>query len=309
MKNLVTGGAGFIGSHLIQRLLDSNQEVICLDNLTSGNFDNIKNFERFNNFKFIKHDIIQPIDVNIDKIWHLGCAASPKIYLNDPIHTSKTNFLGTMNMLNLATKYKAKFLFTSTSEIYGDPDIHPQNESYNGSVNNIGLRSCYKEGKRLAESLCMDYQRKYKTRLSIVRIFNVYGPKMVPNDGRVISNFISQALNKRSLTIFGNGKQTRSFCYIDDLINGLLMSMRNDYYLPINLGNNEEVSILELSKIIRMKINPKLEVNFQEFENDSSLRRKPNINLAKKILGWSPKIELERGLIKTIDYFKNTSYL
>ena len=309
MKNLVTGGAGFIGSHLIEKLLNFNQEVICLDSLTSGSYENIQSFERFNNFKFIKHDIIHPIELKVDKIWHLGCAASPKIYLNDPIHTSKTNFLGTMNMLNLATKYKAKILFTSTSEIYGDPDKHPQKESYNGSVNNIGLRSCYKEGKRLAESLCMDYQRKYKTKISIVRIFNVYGPKMVPNDGRVISNFIYQALNKRSLTVFGNGKQTRSFCYIDDLIDGLLKSMSNDYYLPINLGNNEEVSILELSKIIRMKINPKLEVDFQELEIDSSLRRNPNINLAKKILDWHPKIDLEKGLIKTIDYFKNTYYV
>ncbi len=253
MIHLVSGGAGLIGSFIIDDLLNKNNKVICLDNFSTGQKKNIKRWLESRNFELIDQDIIKPIDIRVDSIWHFACPASPSKYKIDPIKTSKTNFIGTYNMLELARKYDAKILMASSSEIYGDPKVHPQSETYNGSVNPISDRSCYVEGKRFCESLCLDYYRTYKTEVRIVRIFNAYGPRMMRNDGRVISNFIHQAMNGKPLYIYGSGTQTRSFCYIEDLIIGLKKIMQSDYIYPINIGSQEELSIIELANLIRKK--------------------------------------------------------
>tara|TARA_Y100000589_G_C27174417_1_gene638116 strand:+ start:1112 stop:2047 length:936 start_codon:yes stop_codon:yes gene_type:complete len=304
LKNLVTGGAGFLGSHLIGKLIDNNEEVICLDNLFTGRIENIKHWENNQKFKFINHDVINPIELKVERIWHLACPASPIHYQLNPIKTAKTSFLGTYNMLGLAKKTKARILLASTSEIYGDPEIHPQNEEYKGSVNPIGIRSCYDEGKRIAESLTFDYLRVHKTDVSIARIFNTYGPNMQPKDGRVISNFIIQALRKKPLTIYGDGSQTRSFCYVDDLINGLISLMNSSEKGPINIGNPKEYTILDIAKLIRNKIQPDLSFLKLPLPSDDPRKRKPDISKAKLLLNWEPAIEIDKGLDKTISYFR-----
>ena len=306
MINLVTGGAGFVGSHLIDRLMSSGEEVICLDNYITGRKSNIKKWISNPYFELIRHDVTEPIKLEIDRIWHLACPASPIHYQNNPIKTSKTSFLGTYNLLGLARRVGAKFLLASTSEIYGDPEIHPQPESYKGSVNTIGIRSCYDEGKRVAETLCSDYKRMHNVEICIARIFNTYGPNMHPNDGRVISNFIVQALKNEPLTIYGKGLQTRSFCYVEDLVSGLINLMDSDYPYPVNLGNPEELKIIEIAEIVRSKINPNLEIIYKELPEDDPLKRKPIIELAKEKLNWSPKISFIDGIDKTIKYFRES---
>ena len=305
MKNLVTGGAGFVGSHLIDRLMRDKEHVICIDNFVTGTKKNINYWINNSNFELINHDIVNPIELDVDKIWHLACPASPIHYQINPIKTAKTSFLGTYNMLGMAKKCKAKFLLASTSEVYGDPEISPQSEQYNGNVNPTGIRSCYDEGKRIAESLTSDYMRNHGTDIRIARIFNTYGPRMLANDGRVISNFICQALNNKPLTIYGKGLQTRSFCYIDDLVEGLIKLMNASYKYPVNLGNPEEFSIIDLARIIRDKINKNVQIILKELPPDDPKRRNPNINLAREKLQWEPFIKLDNGLDKTIEYFKN----
>ena len=304
MRNLVTGGAGFIGSHLIRRLLNDNQEVICLDNFFTGRKHNLDNFSNNKNLKLIEHDVINPIHLEVDQIWHLACPASPVHYQFNPIKTSKTSFLGTYNMLGLAKKVGARFLMASTSEVYGDPKVHPQPESYTGSVNTTGIRSCYDEGKRIAETLSADYKRIHNVEVRIARIFNTYGPKMLVNDGRVVSNFIVQALKGESLTIYGKGLQTRSFCYVDDLVNGLIKLMNSNYSKPVNLGNPKEFTILELAEKVRSKIDPNLKIIFKPLPEDDPMQRKPVIEVAKKELNWEPTIDLDQGLDKTVSFFR-----
>lgn len=303
-RNLITGGAGFIGSHLVDRLMERGEEVICVDNLYTGKKGNISKWFDHENFEFIRHDITEPIQVEIDKIWHFGCPASPIQYQKNPIKTSKTSFLGTYNMLGLARRTNAKFLMASTSEVYGDPKEHPQNENYFGNVNTIGERSCYDEGKRIAETLCSDYKRIHNLDIRIIRIFNTYGPRMAMNDGRVISNFITQALKGEKLTIYGKGEQTRSFCYIDDLIEGILKTMESNYSLPINLGNPSEFKIIEIANLIKAKINPDLIIDYFGISKDDPKRRRPNIDLAKEKLNWEPNINIDKGIDSTINYFK-----
>lgn len=304
MKHLVTGGAGFIGSHLVEKLVKEGEFVYCLDNLLTGSLKNINHLTDNKNFKFINHDVINKIDIHVDKIWHLACPASPKAYQEDPIKTARTCFIGTNNLLELAKNTNSNFLMASTSEIYGDPEISPQVESYRGFVNPIGIRSCYDEGKRIAETLCFDYFRTYRTKIHVARIFNTYGPKMHPKDGRVVSNFICQALNNDSLTIYGSGNQTRSFCYVDDLIEGLYNLMYSRETGPINLGNPNEFTILDLANLIKNKLNKSLKLNFEELPLDDPRQRRPCIEKAKIKLNWEPKILLDEGLDLTIDYFK-----
>ena len=305
VRNLVTGGAGFLGSHLVERLLNSGEEVICLDNYFSGRKDNVNKWIPNPKFELIRHDVTNPIHLEVDKIWHLACPASPKSYQLNPIKTAKTSFLGTYNMLGLARRVNAKFLMASTSEVYGNPELHPQPESYHGSVNPIGIRSCYDEGKRIAESLCMDYKRMHGCDIRIARIFNTYGPRMLPDDGRVISNFIVQALRNESITIYGDGSQTRSFCFVEDMIDGFILLMNSNYYRPVNLGNPEEYSILELANLIEMKTGKKLNYEFKALPDDDPLQRNPKIDIAKSHLGWDPKICIEKGLERTISYFRD----
>tara|TARA_Y100001968_G_scaffold333785_1_gene399462 strand:- start:3882 stop:4796 length:915 start_codon:yes stop_codon:yes gene_type:complete len=300
----VTGGAGFVGSHLVDRLMGRGEEVILLDNLFTGNKNNITKWFGNPLFEFIRHDVTDPIQLEVDRIWHLACPASPVHYQKNPIKTSKTSFLGTYNMLGLARRVGARLLLASTSEVYGDPEVHPQPESYKGSVNTIGIRSCYDEGKRIAETLCSDYKRMHNVEIRIARIFNTYGPRMVPNDGRVVSNFIVQALRGDSLTIYGNGSQTRSFCYVDDLVEGLIRLMESNYSEPVNLGNPNEFTIYQLAEIIRSKINSSLIFEKKDFPMDDPLQRKPIIDRAFKVLDWKPTINLNDGLDKTITYFK-----
>ncbi len=304
MKNLVTGGAGFLGSHLIDKLIDSKEEVICLDNYYTGSKTNIE--KHFSNplFNFIEHDVINPISLEVNRIWHLACPASPVHYQLDPIKTTRTSFLGTYNMLNLAKERKARILIASTSEIYGDPEVHPQSESYKGSVNTFGIRACYDEGKRVAETLSFDFNRMHNVDIRIARIFNTYGPNMLSNDGRVISNFIVQALNEKPITIYGEGIQTRSFCYVSDLIQGLSSLMDSNYKKPINIGNPEEFTIYKLAKFIKEKVGTKSKIISKKLPDDDPLQRKPNISLANEILNWHPEIALDEGLNKTISYFK-----
>ena len=305
MRNLITGGAGFIGSHLVNELMLKGEEVICLDNYFTGRKKNIEKWLNKSNFELIRHDVIEPLYLEVDRIWHLACPASPVHYQYNPIKTSKTNFLGTFNMLGLAKRVKARFLMASTSEIYGDPKVHPQPESYRGYVNTMGIRSCYDEGKRISETLCFDYKRIHKVEVRLARIFNTYGPKMIPNDGRVVSNFIVQALKGESLTVYGDGSQTRSFCYVDDLVNGLMKIMDSDYDQPINLGNPIEFTIKQLAELVRKEINPDLKIIYKPLPEDDPLQRKPLIETAKKELNWEPTIKLEEGLKKTISYFRD----
>ncbi len=303
---LVTGGAGFIGSHLCERLLKDNHRVMCLDNLYTGCLKNIEKFNNDNNFEFINHDIVKPFyKENIDEIYNLACPASPIHYQDNPIKTIKTCTIGVVNMLGLAKKNNAKILQASTSEVYGDPEVHPQKEDYNGNVNTLGLRSCYDEGKRCSETLFMDYKREHNLDIKIVRIFNTYGPNMTKNDGRVVSNFILQALKNENLTIYGDGSQTRSFQFVDDLIEGLLKMMNSDFIGPVNLGNSNEISINELALKIIELTNSKSNLTYNNLPDDDPKRRMPEISLAMKKLKWKPKINLESGLIKTIKYFKN----
>ena len=305
MRNLVTGGSGFLGSHLVDKLMEKGEKVVVLDNFFTGNHLNSSKWLNNKNFELINHDIIQPITIEVDKIWHLACPASPIFYQKDPIKTAKTSFLGTNNMLGLAKKINARFLLASTSEIYGDPEVNPQSEEYRGSVNPIGIRACYDEGKRIAETLSFDYKRMHGVDIKVMRIFNTYGPRMLPNDGRVVSNFIVQALQKQDLTIYGDGTQTRSFCYVDDLIDGMIKLMYSNLSGPINIGNPQEFSIGKLAEIIVNKINPELEVVYKKLPADDPMQRKPDIELAQSLLGWNPKIQIDEGLNKTITYFKS----
>jgi UDP-glucuronate decarboxylase len=302
---LVTGGAGFIGSHLCKRLLDDKHRVLCLDNLFTGNINNIKELKTDNNFEFINHDIIKPyFRENLDEIYNLACPASPIHYQSNPIKTVKTCTIGVINMLGLAKNNNSKILQASTSEVYGDPKIHPQKEDYNGNVNTLGHRSCYDEGKRCSETLFMDYKREHSMNIKIVRIFNTYGPKMTKNDGRVVSNFILQALRNDNITIFGDGSQTRSFQFVDDLVEGLIKMMNSDSVGPINLGNPIELTMTDLAHKIIKLTKSSSKIIFKELPKDDPKRRKPDISLAKSSLGWSPVIDLETGLKKTIKYFK-----
>ncbi len=305
MRNLVTGGSGFLGSHLVDELMDKGEKVIILDNFFTGNNLNNSRWLNNKNFELIKHDIIQPITLEVDRIWHLACPASPVFYQKDPIKTAKTSFLGTLNMLGLAKKMNAKFLLASTSEVYGDPEVNPQSEDYKGSVNPIGIRACYDEGKRIAETLTFDYERMHGIDIRVMRIFNTYGPRMLSNDGRVVSNFIVQALKKQDLTIYGDGMQTRSFCYVDDLIDGMMKLMNSNFLGPVNIGNPEEFTIKQLAKIIINKINPELKVVYKKLPADDPMQRKPDIGVAQRELGWEPKIKIDEGLNKTINYFQN----
>ena len=304
MRNLVTGGAGFVGSHLIDQLMNDGQEVLCLDNYFTGNKSNNLKWIGNPNFEIIRHDVTEPLMVEVDRIWHLACPASPVHYQYNPIKTSKTSFLGTYNMLGLAKRTKARFLMASTSEVYGDPEVHPQTETYNGSVNTMGIRSCYDEGKRIAETLCFDYKRIHGLDIRIARIFNTYGPRMDPNDGRVVSNFIVQALKNKPLTIYGDGSQTRSFCYVDDLVKGLVALMSSNFEEPVNLGNPNEFTILELANLIRKKLNQEISFVNLPLPQDDPKQRKPDITRAEKILNWSPSISIEYGLERTIKYFQ-----
>ena len=290
-RNLVTGGAGFLGSHLI-------------DNYFSGRKSNIIHLIDHPNFELISHDITKPILLEIHRIWHLACPASPIHYQSNPIETTKTSFLGTYNILELAKRVGAKVLLASSSEVYGDPEVHPQREDYKGSVNNIGLRSCYDEGKRISETLCSDFSRVHGVDVRIARIFNTYGPRMNRDDGRVISNFIVQALNKKPLTIYGDGSQTRSFCYVDDLVKGLILLMNSNHKKPLNIGNPDEITIKEVAEIISRQINDSFDFIEKPLPTDDPRKRRPNIELAKDILNWTPKICLKDGIMTTIDYFR-----
>jgi UDP-glucuronate decarboxylase len=306
---LITGGAGFIGSHLCERLLSEGNEVICLDNYFTGSKRNIVHLIKEPYFEIIRHDIIMPFYIEVNEIYNLACPASPIHYQYNPIKTVKTSVMGTINMLGLAKRIKAKILQASTSEVYGDPKLHPQPEHYWGNVNPIGIRSCYDEGKRCAETLCMDYNRQNKVRVKIVRIFNTYGPRMHPNDGRVVSNFIVQALQNKPITVYGDGSQTRSFQYIDDLIEGMIRMMNTPDEItgPVNLGNPSEYTILEMANMIIELTKSKSKIVFNPLPQDDPCQRKPDITIAKNILnGWEPELSLREGLIKTIDYFKNT---
>jgi len=301
---LVTGGAGFIGSHLCKKLLEDGNEVICLDNFFTGSLKNIEQLVNNKNFKLIEHDIIEPIDVEVDEIYNLACPASPPHYQFDPVKTMKTSVLGIINMLELAKKYNAKILQASTSEVYGDPQVHPQVETYWGNVNPIGIRSCYDEGKRAAETLITDYRRQYGADTKIVRIFNTYGPNMSPDDGRVVSNFIIQALKGDDITIYGDGSQTRSFCYVDDLINGFILTMKSNSAGPLNLGNPSERTILDFAKLIIELTNSNSNIIYKPLPSDDPTQRKPDISLAKKELNWQPAVDIKEGLKKTIEYFR-----
>ena len=302
---LVTGGAGFIGSHLCTRFVKEYHNVLCLDDLSTGASENIAHLKNYPNFTLIEHDITKPFDYFIDEIYNLACPASPVKYQADPVKTIETCVFGATNCLRLAKKYGAKILQASTSEVYGDPKQHPQKEDYWGNVNPIGIRACYDEGKRAAEALCSSYKQQYYVDVKIARLFNCYGPNMAKNDGRVISNFIVQALKNSDITIFGDGSQTRSFCYIDDTLDALVKFMNTDIMGPVNIGNPEEYSIKEIAHIIISLTNSKSPIIYKELPSDDPKRRKPDITLAKELLGWTPKIGIKDGLERTIEYFKN----
>jgi UDP-glucuronate decarboxylase len=306
MKIVVTGGAGFIGSHLVDRLMESGHKVICVDNLYTGRKSNNAQWSEHPNFQFIEHDVVDSIMIdNIDQIYHLACPASPVHYQSNPIQTAKTNFLGTLNMLELAKQSKARILLASTSEVYGDPLIHPQVESYWGNVNCTGIRSCYDEGKRVAETITFDYHRQFGIEIRVARIFNTHGERMLENDGRVVSNFVVQALKGIPLTIYGDGSQTRSFCYVSDLVEGLMRLMNGSYIGPVNLGNPGEYTILQLAQTIQNMIDPTTEIIFKPLPQDDPQRRQPDISQAKSHLGWEPTVQLKEGLSKTIAYFRD----
>jgi UDP-glucuronate decarboxylase len=284
--------------------MDAGEEVICLDNYFTGRKSNISHWIGHPRFELIRHDVTEPIQLEVDRIWHLACPASPVHYQFNPIKTAKTSFLGTYNMLGLARRVGARLLLASTSEVYGDPEVHPQPETYRGCVNTIGIRSCYDEGKRIAETLCFDYKRMHDVEVRVMRIFNTYGPRMLPDDGRVVSNFIVQALRGESLTLYGDGQQTRSFCYVDDLIEGMIRLMNSDETGPVNIGNPTEFTIRQLAEIVRQKINPELKFIREDLPQDDPTQRKPVIDLATSLLGWQPKIALKEGLDSTIEWFK-----
>jgi UDP-glucuronate decarboxylase len=303
---LVTGGAGFLGSFLCERLLQENCDVVCVDNFYTGTKRNIIHLLENPYFELVRHDITFPLYLEVDEIYNFACPASPIHYQNDPVQTTKVNVHGSINMLGLAKRTKAKILQASTSEVYGDPAVHPQTEDYWGNVNCVGIRSCYDEGKRCAETLFFDYYRQHQLKIRVVRIFNTYGPRMHPNDGRVVSNFILQALNNEDITVYGDGKQTRSFCYVDDLIEGVIQMMNTpgDFTGPVNLGNPEEYSILELAEKIIALTRSKSKIVFEPLPQDDPLQRKPNIELARVKLKWEPQKQLEAGLEETINYFR-----
>lgn len=305
MRVLVTGGAGFLGSHLIDRLLAQGHEVICLDNFFTGRKENVAHHLGNPGFELIRHDVTEPFRFEVDRIYNLACPASPVHYQHNPIKTVKTSVMGAIHCLGLAKRVKARVFQASTSEVYGDPEVHPQPESYRGSVNTIGIRSCYDEGKRCAETLFFDYHRQNGVEIRVVRIFNTYGPRMLPNDGRVVSNFIVQALRGQDLTVYGDGSQTRSFCYADDLIEGFLRLMEHDSLTgPVNIGNPGEFTMLELAEKVIQKVGGASKLTFMPLPADDPLQRKPDISLAKKELGWEPTIDLDEGLDRTIDYFR-----
>ena len=303
---LVTGGAGFLGSHLCNRLLEKGDDVLCVDNFYTGSKNNVIKLMENPHFELMRHDVTFPLYVEVDQIYNLACPASPIHYQSDPVQTTKTSVHGAINMLGLAKRVKAKILQASTSEIYGDPDQHPQSESYWGNVNCIGPRSCYDEGKRCAETLFFDYFRQHRLQIKVARIFNTYGPKMHPNDGRVVSNFIMQALKNKPITLFGDGSQTRSFCFVDDMVNGLIkfMDTKDDVTGPMNLGNPDEFTIFELAEIIIKLTNSKSEIVSKPLPTDDPRQRRPDIKLAREIINWEPKIKLEDGLKKSIEFFK-----
>ena len=304
---MVTGGSGFLGSHLCERLINEGCDVLCVDNFYSGTKDNIAHLVSNPYFELIRHDVTFPLYVEVDEIYNLACPASPIHYQRDPVQTTKTSVHGAINMLGLAKRVKAKILQASTSEVYGDPEIHPQTEDYWGHVNPIGIRSCYDEGKRCAETLFFDYYRQHNVEIKVVRIFNTYGPRMHPNDGRVVSNFIVQALSGKDITIYGGGEQTRSFCYVDDLVDGFIkmMGSHGEVTGPINMGNPAEFKIKELAEIILEMIGGKSKLVFKLLPQDDPKQRQPDITYAQKILSWMPQVKLEQGLEKTIDYFRN----
>ncbi|MBO6726242.1 MAG: SDR family oxidoreductase [Rhizobiaceae bacterium] len=300
---LVTGGAGFLGSHLITRLLGEGHEVLCVDNLMTGSRQNIEHLLSNPRFEFLRHDVCFPLHVEVDEIYNLACPASPVHYQHDPIHTTKTSVLGALNLLGLAKRLNAKILQASTSEVYGDPHVCPQTEDYWGHVNPIGPRACYDEGKRTAETLLADYNRQHDVQIRVARIFNTYGPRMHPKDGRVVSNFVNQALRNEPITIYGSGEQTRSFCYVDDLIDGLVRLMDSSETGPVNLGNPVEFTISELAELVIELTNSSSRTVFRSLPVDDPRQRKPDITRAQKLLGWKPAISLEAGLTRTIDYF------
>ena len=302
---LITGGAGFIGSNLCERLLNEGHQIICLDNLYTGSLENIKHLFGNPKFKFINHDITIPLNIpfKIHQIYNLACPASPPKYQQDPVYTLKVNFQGVLNLLELAKNHNATILQSSTSEVYGEPEISPQDENYRGNVNMVGVRSCYDEGKRVAETLMMDYHKQYNVDIRIVRIFNTYGPKMDKYDGRVVSNFINQALNNSNITLYGNGQQSRSFCYIEDLINGIIRLMNTPYNYPVNIGNPYEITVTELANIIIKLTNSKSSIVYETLPSDDPTNRRPDITRAREILHWEPTYDLEDGIMKTIEYF------
>jgi UDP-glucuronate decarboxylase len=304
---LVTGGAGFLGSHLCERLLADGAEVLCADNFFTGTRKNVESLMENKRFELIRHDVTFPLYVEVDKIYNLACPASPIHYQLDPVQTTKTSVHGAINMLGLAKRVRATILQASTSEVYGDPEVHPQTESYWGRVNPIGLRSCYDEGKRCAETLFFDYWRQHRLRIKVVRIFNTYGPRMHPNDGRVVSNFIMQALKGEDITIYGDGTQTRSFCYVDDLIEAIVRTMNtpDEFIGPINIGSPIEFTILQLAELVLKLTQSKSKLVFRPLPSDDPRQRQPDISLAKEMLGWSPAMELEQGLERTVRYFKD----
>jgi UDP-glucuronate decarboxylase len=304
MRILVTGGAGFIGSHLIDRLMLEGNEVICLDNFFTGNKRNILKWLNHPYFELVRHDVTEPIRLEVDQIYHLACPASPVHYQYNPVKTIKTNVIGTLNMLGLAKRVKARFLLASTSEVYGDPEIHPQTEDYRGNVNPIGIRSCYDEGKRVAETLAFDYHRQNEVDIRVARIFNTYGPRMLENDGRVVSNFVFQALRGKSITVYGDGSQTRSFCYVSDLVDGLIRLMNGQFIGPINLGNPDEYKIVELAQVVQELVNPDVSLRFEPLPQDDPRRRRPDITRAQEWLGWQPSVPLREGLKATVEDFR-----
>ncbi len=306
-KILVTGGAGFLGSHLCDRLIERGHDVLCVDNYFTGSKANIKHLLDHPHFELMRHDVTFPLYVEVDRIFNLACPASPIHYQHDPVQTTKTSVHGAINMLGLAKRVKARILQASTSEVYGDPEVHPQPESYWGKVNPIGVRSCYAEGKRCAETLFFDYWRQHQLQIKVVRIFNTYGPRMHPNDGRVVSNFIVQALKGEDITMFGDGSQTRSFCYVDDLIEVMLRMMDSpaNFIGPVNIGNPGEFTMLELAEMVLRLTGSRSKISFQPLPSDDPKQRRPDISLAKQALDWEPKVSLEEGLVKTIAYFRH----
>ncbi|MFZ9377745.1 MAG: UDP-glucuronic acid decarboxylase family protein [Burkholderiaceae bacterium] len=306
-KILVTGGAGFLGSHLCERLIEGGHDVLCVDNYFTGSKANIKHLLDHPHFELMRHDVTFPLYVEVDRIFNLACPASPVHYQHDPVQTTKTSVHGAINMLGLAKRVKARILQASTSEVYGDPEVHPQPESYWGKVNPIGVRSCYDEGKRCAETLFFDYWRQHQLQIKVVRIFNTYGPRMHPNDGRVVSNFIVQALKGEDITMFGDGSQTRSFCYVDDLIEVMLRMMDSpaNFIGPVNIGNPGEFTMLELAEMVLRLTGSRSKISFQPLPSDDPKQRRPDISLAKQALDWEPKVSLEEGLVKTIAYFRH----